>query len=68
MVMFWFGISQPDNDTKTKIYESLGETNDSLFPIKFNSVLPMADDSRLSGQIDGFMWINLSDDSIIIEK
>ncbi len=68
LVMFWFGIAQPDADTKTKIYELLGETSDSLFPIKFNSVLSLADGSTLNGQIDGFMWMKLSHDSIITEK
>ena len=67
-VMFWFGIAQPDKETKDGIYRLLGETPESLFPIKFKSKLPNADGSKISGQIDGFMWMTLSDDSVAVER
>lgn len=67
-VTFWFGVAQPDINTKKKMYDLIGETSDSLFPVKFNSVLPMKDGIQLKGQIEGFMWLKLSDGSIVIEK
>lgn len=33
LAMFWFGIVQPDKETKNGIYKALGETADSLFPL-----------------------------------
>jgi len=67
-IMFWFGIMQPDKETKDGIYNVLGETADSLFPIKFQSKLPMADGSRIVGEINGFMSMTLSDNNVKTEK
>lgn len=66
--MFWFGIVQPDKETKDGIYRVLGETADSLFPVKFQSKLPMADGSKIVGEIGGFMWMTLSDNIVKTEK
>ncbi len=68
ITMFWFGIVQPDKKTKNEIYEALNETAESLFPIKFQSNLKMADGSRIIGQIEGFMWLTLSDSKVTTEK
>jgi len=67
-VMFWFGIAQPDKEMKESFYEILGETIDSLFPIKFQSKLTMANGSKIIGQINGFMSMTLSDQKIKTEK
>jgi hypothetical protein len=67
-INFWFGIIQPDKKTKDKIYEVLNETSDTLFPLKFHSRLEMADGSRISGQIDGFMWRTLYDNVVTTER
>ncbi|WP_207432172.1 hypothetical protein [Sabulibacter ruber] len=68
MANFWMGISQPDDQTKEETYKMLNETSESLFPIILESILPNADGSKLQAQIDGFMWIKLSDDTIYVEK
>jgi hypothetical protein len=68
IIMFWFGIVQPDKKTKDGIYEALNETAESLFPIKFQSNLKLEDGQRIIGQIDGFMWMKLSDNIVTIEK
>ena len=67
-IMFWFGIVQPDKETKDSVYKVLGETTESLFPIKFQSKLTTADGSKISGQVNGFMWMTLSDRSVTTEK
>lgn len=67
-INFWFGIMQPDKGTKDGIYRVLNETPDTLFPLTFQSKLTMADGSRISGQIDGFMWMTLSDNVVTTEK
>lgn len=67
-VMFWFGIAQPDKETKDRVYKILGETTESLFPIKFQSKLTSADGSKISGQINGFMWMTLADKSVTTEN
>lgn len=67
-VMFWFGISQPDKETMDRLYNILGERPESLFPLKFNSKLPMADGSKISGQIDGFTWTKLANRAVLTEK
>ncbi len=67
-VMFWFGISQPDKETKDRLYKILGEKPESLFPIRFNSKLAKANGSKISGLINGFMWMTLSDRLVTTEK
>ena len=68
LVIFWFGIIKPGNEIKEKCYDLLGEQCDALLPIKFISVLVMANGARLIEQIEGFMWMELSDDSIVTES
>ena len=67
-VIFWFGVSRPDKETKERLYNILGERPESLFPVEFKSKLAKADGSKISGQINGFMWMTLSDRSVTTEK
>lgn len=67
-IMFWFGIMQPNNQTKKKVYDTLHETSETLFPIKFESVLTKPDGQKISGQINGFMWRTLADNKVMTDK
>jgi hypothetical protein len=66
--MFWFGISQPDKETKDRLYNILGEKPEGLFPLKFSSKLTKPDGSKILGQIKGFMWMTLADRKVTTEK
>jgi hypothetical protein len=68
LVMFWFGISQPDKETKDRLYNILRENPEGLFPLKFSSKLTKPDGSKILGQINGFMWMTLPDRKVTTEK
>ena len=68
MIMFWFGISRPEDETKRNIYSKLGETPGGLFPLKFKSKLSNSLGLKIEGVINGFMWMSFSDQSVTIER
>lgn len=66
-VMLWYGIAQPSKEEKTRIYQVLEANADSLFPIRFKAKT-QAKGVKLEGKIEGFMWLEINSEKIIIEK
>jgi len=68
MISFWHGINKPDESQKRNDYHILGETPETLFPIKFQSKLAKPDGNKITGRLNGFMWMTLKDRSVMTER
>lgn len=64
ILSFWFGMLEPTRQIIDDLYKQFNETKETLFPIKFKSVVPTKG-AKLQGQINGFMWRPIDIDEAI---
>ncbi|MDZ4823500.1 MAG: hypothetical protein SH856_08580 [Flavobacteriales bacterium] len=67
MLSFWFGMLEPTQQSIDELYKQFNENKDTLFPIKFKSVVPTKG-AKLQGQIDDFMWRPIDGETVITIK
>jgi len=67
VLSFWFGMLEPTQQVIDDLYKQSGESKDSLFPVKFKSVV-RTKGVKLVGVIDGFMWKPIDREKVVTIK
>jgi hypothetical protein len=64
IIPFWSGLLEPTRHLIDELYKQLNENKETLFPIKFKSLVPTKG-VKLMGQIDGFMWQPIESETVV---
>lgn len=67
ILSFYTGILEPERDLVDGVYQQLGESAESFFPLTFRALTPTKG-IALHGTIEGFLWRHLEKEDILVVR